>query len=72
MQHTTLKKKNLRMVIHFILTNSKFLKVELEGLIESSASVKTTPRMDVAGDGSKVRCCKEQYFIVTWNVRSMN
>ena len=24
------------------------------------------------GDGSKVRCCTEQYFIGTWNVRSMN
>ena len=28
--------------------------------------------MDVTGDGSKVQCCKEQYFIRTWNVRSMN
>ena len=28
--------------------------------------------MDVAGDGSKVRCCKEQYCIGTWNVRPMN
>ena len=28
--------------------------------------------MDVIGDGSKVRCCKEQYFLGTWNVRSMN
>ena len=28
--------------------------------------------MDVTGDGSKVRCCKEQYCIVPWNVRSMN
>ena len=24
--------------------------------------------VDVAGDGSKVRCCKEQYCIGTWNV----
>ena len=24
------------------------------------------------GDGSKVRRCKEQYCIGTWNVRSMN
>ena len=23
-------------------------------------------------DGSQVRCCKEQYCIGTWNVRSMN
>ena len=28
--------------------------------------------MVVTGDGSKVRCCKEQYCIETWNVRSMN
>ena len=28
--------------------------------------------MDVTGDGSKVRCCKEQYCIGTWNVRSTN
>ena len=27
---------------------------------------------DVTGDGSKVQCCKEQYCIGTWNVRSMN
>ena len=28
--------------------------------------------MDVTGDGSKIQCCKEQYCIGTWNVRSMN
>ena len=28
--------------------------------------------MDVTGDRSKVQCCKEQYCIGTWNVRSMN
>ena len=28
--------------------------------------------MDVTGDGSKIRYCKEQYGIGTWNVRSMN
>ena len=27
--------------------------------------------MDVTDDGSKVRCCKEQYYIGTWNVRSV-
>ena len=27
--------------------------------------------MGVTGDGSKVQCCKEQYCIGTWNVRSM-
>ena len=30
------------------------------------------PVVDVTGDGSKVQCCKEQYCIETWNVRSMN
>ena len=30
------------------------------------------PVVDVAGDSSKFRCCKEQYCIGTWNVRSMN
>ena len=30
------------------------------------------PGVAVTGDGSKVRCCKEQYCIGTWNVRSTN
>ena len=33
---------------------------------------KQYPAVDVAGDGSKVRCCKEQYCLGTWDVRSMN
>ena len=33
---------------------------------------KEYPVVDVTGDESKVRCCKEQYYIETWNVRSMN
>ena len=28
--------------------------------------------MDVTGDGSKVRCCKEKYCIGTWNVKFLN
>ena len=28
--------------------------------------------MDVTGDGSNVQCCKDQYCIGTWNVRSNN
>ena len=28
--------------------------------------------MDVSDGESKVRCCKEQYCIGTWNVKSMN
>ena len=34
--------------------------------------MKTNQVVDVTGDGSKVRCYKEQYCIGTWNVRSMN
>ena len=30
------------------------------------------PVVDVNGDGSKVRYCKEQCCIETWNIRSMN
>ena len=33
---------------------------------------KQYPAVDVTGDRSKVRCCKEQYCIGTWNVRSIN
>ena len=37
-----------------------------------SQSKKQYPAVDVTGDRSKVPCCKEQYCIGTWNVRSMN
>ena len=33
---------------------------------------KQYPAVDVTSDRNKVRCCKEQYGIGTWNVRSMN
>ena len=33
---------------------------------------KQCPVVDGTSDRSKVQCCKEQYFIGTWNVRSMN
>ena len=33
---------------------------------------KQYPAADVTGGRSKVRYCKEQYCIGTWNVRSMN
>ena len=33
---------------------------------------KQRPVVDVTGDGSKVRCCKEQYCTGTWNVRYTN
>ena len=33
---------------------------------------KQHPVVNGTGDRSKIRCCKEQYCIGTWNVRSMN
>ena len=33
---------------------------------------KQHPVVDVTGDRTKVQCCKEQYCVGTWNVRSMN
>ena len=39
---------------------------------ETEPKQKQHPVVDGTGDRSKVRCCKEQYCIGTWNVRSMN
>ena len=39
---------------------------------EMESKQKQYPIEDVTGDRSKVRCCKKQYCIGTWNVRSMN
>ena len=39
---------------------------------ESEPKQKQYPVVDVTGDGSQVRSCKEQYCIGTWNVRSVN
>ena len=39
---------------------------------EMESKEKQHPVVDVTGDGSKIRCCKEQYCIGTWNVRYMN
>ena len=39
---------------------------------EMEPKQKQYPVVDVTGDRSKVQCCKDQYCIGTWNVRSMN
>ena len=39
---------------------------------ETEPKQKQHPGVYVTGDGSKVWCCKEQYCMATWNVRSMN
>ena len=33
---------------------------------------KESPGVDVTGGKSKVQCCKEQYCIGTWHIKSMN
>ena len=38
---------------------------------ETEPKGKQHPVVYVTGDGSKVQCCKEQYCIGTWNVRSI-
>ena len=38
---------------------------------EMGLKQKQHPVVDVTGEGSKVQCCKEQYCIGTWNVRTM-
>ena len=38
---------------------------------EREPKQKQHPVLNVTGDRSKVQCCKEQYCIATWNVRSM-
>ena len=40
-------------------------------LEEMEPKQKQYPVVDVTGNGSKVCCCKKQYCIGTWNVRSM-
>ena len=39
---------------------------------EMEPKSKQHPVVDVTGDGRKVQCCKEQYCIGIWKVRSMN
>ena len=39
---------------------------------EMEPKQKQHPVVGVTGDRSKVRCCKEQYCIGTWNIRSMH
>ena len=39
---------------------------------EAEPKRKQCPLVHVSGGESKVQCCKEQYCIGTWNVRSMN
>ena len=44
--------------------------ITLERMKGLEPKQKQYPAVDVTGDRSKVQCCKEQYCIRTWNVRS--
>ena len=50
--------------------------LEISGEIRKNEGMvprqKQHPVVDVTGDRSKVRCYKEQCYIGTWNIRSMN
>ena len=39
---------------------------------EAKPKQKRCPVADMSGGEIKVQCCKEQYYMGTWNVRSMN
>ena len=39
---------------------------------EMESKQKQHPVVDMTDEGGKVQCCKEQYCIETWNVKSMN
>ena len=40
--------------------------------VEAESKQKRCSVVDVSGSKSKVRCCKEQHCVGTWNFRSMN
>ena len=57
-------------VPHMLLEKSEEITPEKNEGMEPKQ--KQCPVVDVTSDGNKVQSCKEQYFIETWNVRSMN
>ena len=54
---------------NILLEISGYISRKNEGM---ETNEKQYPAVDVTGYRSKVQCCKEQYYIGTWNVRSMN
>ena len=67
----TLKDELLRLVGAQYATGEEWRNISRKNE-ETEPNRKQCPVVDVTGDGSKVQCCKEQYCIETWNVRSMN
>ena len=58
-----------QLVPSIVLENSRAAAQERMKRLSQS---KNSPVVDVSGGESKLRCCKEQHRIGTWNVRSMN
>ena len=58
--------------VNLIQMTIKSTTVGKNPLEEMEPKHKQRPFVDVTGDGSKVRYCKEQYCLGTQNVRSMN
>ena len=46
--------------------------VQVQSLVRELGSYMPCAVVNETDDGSRVRCCKEQYCIGTWNVRSVN
>ena len=70
-KHRTLKDEHLRSVGTQHATGDQWRNNSRrnEGI---KPKQKQYPAVDLTGDRSKVRCCKEQYCIGAWNVRPMN
>ena len=54
------------------ITSERMKKKKKKKNEEMEPKQKQHPVVDVTGDRSRVRCCKEQYCTGTWNFRSMN
>ena len=70
-KHRTLKDELPRSVGAQYATGDQWKKNSRKNK-ETEPKQKQYPVVDVTGDGSKVQCCKQQYCIETWNVKSMN
>ena len=66
-KHRTLKDELLRLVGVQYATGDQW-KNNSRKTEEMESKQKQHPVVNGTGDGSKVRCCKEQYCIGTWNV----
>ena len=68
----TLKDELPRSVGAQYATGDQWREITPERMKGWSQSKNNMQLWDVIGDRSKVQCCKEQYCIGTWNVRSVN